>query len=105
MSSLGRRAACLAAAGCPALVLEVQRSPRTFKRPAAALGGGRGAHPPPSHSGMEIILVHFKVQKTPKECFPPLLKTVGSHLLSCIQNFKIILTHIEHLCLISLTSM
>lgn len=99
MSSLGRRcsvtAACLAAAGCPALVLEVQRSPRTFKRPAAASGRGRGAHPPPSHSVMEIILVHFKVQKTPKECFPPLLKTVGSHLLSCIQNFKIILTHIE----------
>ena len=94
MSSLGRRysvtVACRAVAGRPALVLEVPRSPRAFKRPAAASGAGRGAHPPPSHSVMEIILVHFKIQKTPKESFPPSSEDCGltfAELHAELQNY------------------
>lgn len=73
----------------------------TFMRPA---GASEGPHPPPSRLGVEIFLVNFKVQKTPKKCFLPLvLKAVSSGLLSCLENLKITFSYIEHLYLISLT--
>ena len=109
MNSLGE--GCSGTVACLAVVwLEVwswpERSNRSLPRPAAA---SEGPHPPHTHTAppissiREVILVHFQIQQTSKKWSLPLVpKLVSSGLLSCIENLKIILSYIEHLCLVSL---